>query len=108
MTPRIEANAALVLIPHRPLDRGQTPSTGGPPALLPQGPDGRRAKPGQPMPTDATRAPQPTTRVEYHQDRTVLKVHDNRGTLIYQIPSAGALLLIEQSETADPVLSVRS
>lgn len=108
MTPRIEANAAPVLIPHRPLDRGQTPRTDGPTALPSLGIEGRRAQPGQPMPTDAPRAPQPTTRLEYHPDRSVLKVHDNRGTLIYQIPSAGTLLLIEQSATADPALSVRA
>lgn len=108
MTPRIETIAASVLIPHRPGGLGQTPSTGGPPAPPTQGPDGRRTLPGLPMPSDTTRAPQPTTRVEYHADRSVLKVHDNRGTLIYQIPSAGTLLLIELAETADPVLSVRA
>lgn len=108
MTPRIETIAASFLIPPRPLDHGQPPRTDGPTALPSHGTEGRRTPDGQPLPTDATRAPQPTTRVEYHQDRSVLKVHDNRGTLIYQIPSAGALLLIEQAETADPVLSVRA
>ncbi len=49
----------------------------------------------------------PSIRVEYQQDRPILMLHDQRGVLIYQIPSKGALLLIRQEETPSLGLSER-
>lgn len=106
MTPRIETTAAPVPIRYRPMERDQVPSTGGSPALPSHGTAGQRAHHDQPRHADATRPPQPTTRVDYHQARSVLKFHDQRGTLIYQIPPAGALQLIEQADDVKPSLSV--
>ncbi len=47
-------------------------------------------------------------RVEYEQDRVVLKLQDHRGVLIYQIPPAGALLLIQQEEKRTSRLDVHA
>ncbi len=81
---------------------------GDPSAVQSPTADGRRAQAGQAMTDDAVPTPQPAIRIEYQLDRSVLKVHDSRGTLIYQIPSAGTLLLIEQTESAGTMLNVRA
>lgn len=58
----------------------------------------------QPLPSPV---PTPSIRVEYQQDRPILMLHDHAGVLIYQVPSKGALRLIQQEDAPGWSLSER-
>lgn len=109
MTPIADALSARAYPQPQPADRHRDASAGALPASQTgqsaRGPD---VPAGRPEPTPTASLLGSGIRVEYQQDRPVLKVHDSRGTLIYQMPSAGTLILIEQGAARDPVLSVQA
>lgn len=83
------------------------------PAGAPQGESGptRQGQRQASAPLAALTRPTPPTpsfRLEFEQDRPVLKLHDRHGLLIYQVPPAGALMLIRLEEERAARLHVQA
>lgn len=107
----IEALSTQASLPARRIGHGRTHSAATEPQrpdLSARGDESRASRQGiAPQPLSSQVTP-PSIRVEYQQNRPILKLHDRSGVLVYQVPSKGALQLITQEEARSWSLSERA